>query len=132
MRLQEPMPIPPATAPPSAPPRSAPVRRAKVVVPPTVSTADVDDAPAMPVTFEIWNRRHRNKVEASLMNISEDSLLVQVHIVNQSTKQSSQLAFDLAPHAQKNFSTDDGLEMNSGDQITLQSPPYRDLTKEVP
>jgi hypothetical protein len=132
VRQQEPMPISsPATAPSAAPPRPAAVRRAKVVVPPTVSAA-VDDAPAMPVTFEIWNRRHKNKIQASLMNTSEDSLLVQVRIVNHSTKQSSQLAFDLAPHAQKNFSTDDGLEMNSGDQITLQSPPYQDLTREVP
>jgi len=132
VRQQEPLPIPPVTAGPSAPPKSARVRRANVVVPPAVSTAAVDEAPAMPVTFDIWNRRHKNKIEASLMNISDDSLLVQVHIVNQSTKQSSQLAFDLAPHAEKKFGTDDGLEMNSGDQITLQSPPYRDLTREVP
>jgi len=48
------------------------------------------------------------------------------------TQQTSQFSFDLAWRAQRHFGMHDGLQMSSGDQLTLRSPPYRDLVQQIP
>jgi hypothetical protein len=48
------------------------------------------------------------------------------------TRESAKVQLDVAPYTAKPFGVDDGLDMQSGDRITLQSTPYRDRVAQIP
>jgi hypothetical protein len=67
-----------------------------------------------------------------MVSLSESPVSIQVSIVNSSTHSSSNLRIELAPHSQQYVGTAEGVELNPGDQVTLQNPSYQDLTQRVP
>jgi hypothetical protein len=70
--------------------------------------------------------------EAIIFNSSEKSLDITVTEVNLPTMESSLIEFSLAKGNQKHFGVTQGLKMLSGDQITVRSPTYRDITQLIP
>jgi hypothetical protein len=99
---------------------------------PAVQTPAAQVLPAMPVALSIGHNHRHNTSEASMVSLSESPVSLQVSIVNPSTHRSSNLRFELAPHSQQYFGTTEGVELNPGDQVTLQNPSYQDLTQLVP
>ena len=66
------------------------------------------------------------------MNESDQSFNITAIEVNLATLEASQAGFLLAKGAQKHFGIDDGLKMQSGDQLTLRSAGFRDMTRTIP
>jgi hypothetical protein len=88
--------------------------------------------PAMPVALNIGHNQRHNTTEASMVSLSESPVSIQISIVNPSTQHSSNLQIELAPHSQQYVGTTEGVELNSGDEVTLKNPSYQDLTQRVP
>jgi hypothetical protein len=115
----------PGPAPPAAPPATA--------MPMTSGPSDDVPPQALPVAFHLWNRRNLNKIEGNITNITSRPLSITMRAVNTSTQQSSETLLQLAPGEKKTFSSEDGLlDMHSGDQLILQSPPYEDRVSRIP
>jgi hypothetical protein len=103
------------------------------------------DAPELPVMFNIIRtstyvnddnhegvKISKDVNEGIIFNSSEAALNITVTEVNLPTMESSQAQFTLAKGNQKHFGVAQGLQMMSGDQITLRSPSYRDITQPIP
>jgi hypothetical protein len=105
------------------------------------------DGPEMPLVFAAvpntvyvkeedadGTTRHVNKEvnEGIVMNESDKSFNITAVEVNFATMETSTAGFLLAKGAQKHFGIDDGLKMQSGDQLTLRSAGYRDMTRTIP
>ncbi len=77
---------------------------------------------------------HVNKEisEGIIVNESDQSFNITAIEVNLSTLETSKAGFLLAKGAQKHFGIDDGLKMQSGDQLTLRSAGFRDMTRTIP
>jgi hypothetical protein len=157
--LQAPAPVfrPPTMAPPQAQPPSvaavpeslsSPKRPEGAPAPPPEDIPPKnDDGPEMPLVFEAVHNtvyvkeedadgtsHHVNKEvsEGIIVNESDQSFNITAIEVNLSTLETSKAGFLLAKGAQKHFGIDDGLKMQSGDQLTLRSAGFRDMTRTIP
>jgi hypothetical protein len=145
-----------ATAPPQAQlphlaavpePISSPKRSGSApAAPPEDIPPKNDDGPEMPLVFAavpstLYAKeegpdgitRHVNKEinEGIVMNESDQSFNITAVEVNLATMETSTASFLLAKGAQKHFGIDDGLKMQSGDQLTLRSAGFRDMTRTI-
>ena len=89
-------------------------------------------AEALPVAFHIRNRRDLNKIDGDIRNITSKPMSITLRAVNSSTQATSEIHFQLAPGERRTYSTDDGLYMQTDDQLIAQSPPYQDRVVRVP
>ena len=114
---------------------AAPARPAQPTPEPT---SDVG-GPALPVLYKISERTVRTgdadspgetaRVgEVQLANSSDQPLFITVIDVNLPTMETSQTQIMLGPNAEAQVGADNGLKMQSGDQITLRSPGFSELT----
>jgi hypothetical protein len=128
---------------------AAPAKRAvatAAVLDTTVPPSNYEGLP-LPVMFNIVNKSvytteetpqgttesmTKRVNEAIIFNTSEGSLSITVLDVNVPTQETSQTQFMLPKGAQKHFGVDQGLKMQSGDQITLRSANFRDLETRIP
>jgi len=69
---------------------------------------------------------------ANISNTSDQPLDVTVIAVNMPTQKTSQASLFLTPGGQQSLGPDAGLRMESGDQVTLRSRGFHDLTETVP
>jgi hypothetical protein len=69
---------------------------------------------------------------ANISNASDQPLDVTVIAVDIPTQKTSQASVFLTPGGQQSLGPDAGLHMESGDQITLRSRGFHDLTETVP
>lgn len=101
---------------------------------PAESGVPSEEAPAepLPVAFHIRNRRDLNKIDGDIRNITSKPMSVTLRAVNSSTQATSEIHFQLAPGERKTYSTDDGLYMETNDQLVVRSPPYQDRVVRVP
>jgi hypothetical protein len=101
---------------------------------PTEAVTPDDGAPAevLPVAFHIRNRREMDKIDGDIRNITSKPMSITLRAVNSSTQATSEIHFQLAPGERKIYSTDDGLIMQTNDQLIVQSPPYLDRVVRVP
>ncbi len=86
----------------------------------------------MPVRLSFGRRIRLNKVVGKIFSSSNDSMVIAVLIDNASTHRTAQTQVSLAPNGLATFGVDDGLELESGDHVTLQSTPYSDQVAQVP
>jgi hypothetical protein len=93
---------------------------------------DNPGGPALPLTYNVFNRRGRHKIEGFVRNMSPETLSLTLQVMNASGEAAAQQNLVLAPAEQKNFGTDSGLNMQSGDKVIFRSPPYQDTTIEIP
>jgi hypothetical protein len=121
--------VPPSAAAPAASP-ARPAPEANVGGPP------------LPVLFKVTQRTVRseesaqaemvNVAEAHILNPSDNPLAVTVIDVNLPTMETSRTQVMMGPNTEAHVGTDEGLTMRSGDQITLRSAGFSDLTLTVP
>ena len=136
VRTHEAAPLPAPVVPrPSAPP--------PIEVPPSNT-----DGPPMPVLFNIVSRLIQvrqdeesdegvhavtKKVnEAIVSNSSGELLVVTASEVKPTTRETFVAQFTLPPGGQMYLGSDQGLQMLSGDELTLRSPRYQDVAQEIP
>ncbi|MGA2188626.1 MAG: hypothetical protein ABSH33_08850 [Steroidobacteraceae bacterium] len=86
----------------------------------------------MPVELHFRQRLDQGKVQGSVLNNSGTDLVIEAVVVSASTKETAKFQLVVPPYGAIPFGLDDGLDMHSGDQITLRSPPYRDKTAAIP
>jgi hypothetical protein len=98
----------------------------------TVTPDEEAAAEVLPVAFHIRNRRDLNKIDGDIRNITSKPMPITLRAVNSSTQATSEVHFQLAPGERKIYSTDDGLIMQTNDQLIVQSPPYQDRVVRVP
>ncbi|MGB6309003.1 MAG: hypothetical protein WBF89_14550 [Steroidobacteraceae bacterium] len=80
----------------------------------------------VPVGFVARARPDASGLTASLVNMTTDELAVTVTAVSAKTHLRSAVDVTLRAHERRNLAAD-GLELGSGDQVTIQSPPFRDV-----
>ena len=114
------------------PEAAPPVPEAVVTrIPATDGRTSPNAAPEMPIELHFRRRPDLNKVQGSLLNKSENELTVDALIFDPRTNQTSKVQLELAPYKARPFGLDDGLDMLPGDEITLQSAPYRDKVSRI-
>lgn len=100
---------------------------------PSLTTAAVNSEGAtLPLTYNVYNRRDRGKIEGFVKNMSGQALSVTLQVVDAAGQPTTQVELTLAPAEQKGFGTDSGLDIHSRDRVILHSPPYQDGSMEVP
>jgi hypothetical protein len=136
--MSAPAPIP-AGPPIAAPVAPAPPAAAKVDAPAKpaspgekASLEEATGSEALPVAFHIRNRRDLHVIDGDIRNITSKPMSITLRSMNPSTQATSEIHFELAPGERKTYSTDNGLAMQTDDQLIVQSPPYQDRIVRVP
>lgn len=101
-------------------------------VPSGVSLATPADPAQLPVEVVFKRRERLNKFEARITNTSGDPLLIDVRVLSASTHYTSQTQVSVGAYIQTRFGIDDGLDMQSGDQVTLKGNLFRDQVLQIP
>jgi hypothetical protein len=97
------------------------------------ASTGIDSAPdEMPVELHFRQRLDQGKIQGSVLNNSGTDLVIEAVILSASTKETGKFQIVVPPYGAIPFGLDDGLDMHSGDQITLRSPPYRDKAATIP
>ena len=129
-------PLPVATAAPVIDPRDAvPPPIAVQRVQPAASLGSVNDAASrqiMPVSIHIWNRERKHKIEGAVQSLSTTTIFITARVESDATHDTSEFQLVVDPGQTQIFSTDNGLQIHSRDQITFHSSPYEDQTHIVP
>jgi hypothetical protein len=86
----------------------------------------------MPVEVVFKHRDRLNKFEGRVVNTSGEPLIIEVRVLSASTHYTTQAQVSVGAKVQTRFGIDDGLDMQSGDQVTLRSDPFRDQTVQIP
>lgn len=115
----------------SAQPGAQPIAPAAAAPAPPPAASAASSAAEMPVKFMARPARGEVKTPAALLNVSDESMDVTVTAVNPQTHMRSVVQSSLLAHQRLNL-TEAGLTVSSGDEVTLQSPPYRDIVVRVP
>jgi hypothetical protein len=131
---REPPPVlaPAPLAPSVARPPTVKEEQKAVTVPSGVSLATPADPVQLPVEVVFKRRERLNKFEGRIANTSGDPLLIDVRVLNASTHYTSQAQVSVGAYIQTRFGIDDGLDMQSGDQVTLKSDLFRDQVLQIP
>jgi hypothetical protein len=131
---REPPPVlaPAPLAPPVARPLTVKEDQKAVSVPSGVSLATPADSAQLPVEVVFKRRERLNKFEGRIVNTSGDPLLIDVRVLSASTHYTSQAQVSVGAYIQTRFGIDDGLDMQSGDQVTLKSNVFRDQVLQIP
>jgi len=141
---------------PSAPPAAALPRIAAAVEPPAPPAAAAGDSAASPAQHRAAIPRHdvaqqgssdssnlvpmeitlrylsgKEKWEARLQSSSEESMTVGIRILSAASRSESASQHTFAAYEMLRLGFKDDVVLQTGDQITLQSAPYRDLVKVV-
>jgi len=128
---------------PSAEPAPPPEPEPPPVSPPQRPRAANPDAPALPVLYRLGHRIVRASDDASpeemisvsdvhLSSSSDVPLFITVVDVSRPAMDTSQAQVMVGANAETQVGTDNGLRMQSGDQITLKSPGFSDVTFSIP
>jgi hypothetical protein len=87
---------------------------------------------ALPIAFHIRNRRDLHVIDGDIRNITSRPMSITLRSVNPSTQATSEMHLELAPGEKRIYSTENGLAMQTDDQLIVQSPPYQDRIVRVP
>jgi hypothetical protein len=129
----------PRTAPavePPAPPaaavgNSAPPPAQQRVALPTPDTPEQDTSNLVPMEITLRYLSGKEKWEARLKSSSEEPMTVQIRILSAASRNESAIQHTFDGYEMLRLGFKDDLVLQTGDQITLQSAPYRDLVKVV-
>jgi len=97
----------------------------------TASTADEIDA-ELPVALSFRHAPGGNGLEAGLANMAGRALEITATLLKADTQEQQQLQFTVGRGTGHRMGAADGWELHSGDQITVQSPPFHDRVFPVP
>jgi len=97
------------------------------------TSAAIDTAAEeMPVELHFRKRPDLGKIQGSVVNNSDAELVIEAVVFSPDTQETAKFQIAVAPYSGKPFGLDDGLDMHSGDRITLKSSPYRDKSGTIP
>jgi hypothetical protein len=96
------------------------------------SQPPADDEAAAELPIELHFRHLQGKVQGSALSTSNEDLVVTASIVNSRTKETAEIQLAVAAYKAQTFGLNEGVDLESGDQITLKSSPYRDRVVVVP
>lgn len=126
-----------ALAPPQDPAQGSTFAAAQGTSPPGAATTPAASPSAgsatdpsntdVPLRFAFRNLPGESHLGVIVLNMSMDDVEARVTAVSAKTHLRSVLDVNLHGHERKNL-TSAGLEAEPGDQVTVQSPPYRDLS----
>jgi hypothetical protein len=123
--------VPAAIALPGQPmPAATAVELSRVVAP--SAEEQPADAPLVPVIVRIRHVRQQGKVEGSIKSLSATPLNIILVGTNHEGDETARVSIQLAPFESKSFSTDDGLELQSGGHVLAQSQGYQDRDASIP
>jgi hypothetical protein len=131
---------------PQASPRESQLLRSQLftptrgAAPDAVVPANVSDTPSdqpdsdaeVPVSISFRHAPGRPGVEAGVADLSGHALEVTASLLDPRTGQEQQLQFTAVPGAGRVLGVADGWDLQSGDQITVRSPPFHDRVFQVP
>jgi hypothetical protein len=121
------------TAPVAAVQAAQPAPEKALAVPANDTAAPIAaDPEQMPVQLTFRRRERLNKFEGRIANTSVDPLVVEVSVLSASTHYTTQAQVNVGGYLQSSFGINDGLDMQSGDQVTLRSYPYHDSVMQIP
>jgi hypothetical protein len=86
----------------------------------------------IPVEVAFRRRARLNKFEGRIANTSGDPLVIDVRVLSASTHYTTQAQVSVGAYLATGFGIDDGLDMQSGDQVTLQTNSFRDQVIQIP
>ena len=98
---------------------------------PTQDMAEQDSSNLVPMEITLRYLSGKKKWEVRLKSASEDSMTVQIRILSAASRSESAIQHTFAAYELLRLGYKDDLVLQTGDQITLQSAPYRDLVKVV-
>jgi hypothetical protein len=113
-----------------APTQAAPEKA--FTAPANEAASSAADAQQMPVQLVFRRRERLNKFEGRITNTSSDPLQLQVLVLSGSTHYTTQAQVNVGAYVQSSFGLDDGLDLQSGDQVTLRGYPYHDSVMQIP
>lgn len=131
------IPLPDPVAAPSMqiqPPTHSPPRIAETAPPivPKVAPAGTDSGPELPLQVLFRRPIKSDQLIGRVINSATEPLALVVNIVGASTHRILSIRLNVPANGQASFGSDDNIFLEHGDQVTLQSPPYRDLVALVP
>jgi len=141
MTVMQPAPLPPRA--PRDMPRTTPSGQsmpaaATAVELPRVVARSAEEQPAdeqpnlVPVILRIRHVRQEGTVEGSIKSLSATPLNIILVGTNHEGDETARVSIQLAPFESKSFSTDDGMDLQSGGQVLAQSQGYQDRTASIP
>jgi hypothetical protein len=89
------------------------------------------NGPELPVEVHFRRRVDAGRFEGSVVNHSDSELVLDAIIDNPRTKQTAKQQLDIQPYANLTFGLDDGLDLQSGDPVTLHGGDYADKVATV-
>jgi hypothetical protein len=122
--------LPPPVA--AAPVAAMPVPAARPTGPLDSAASSPPAAPAMPVTLSFRHPARLGKIVARLYSNADESLPVQASIVSASEKRTVYAQLEVPANGQASLGDDTGYDLQTGDRITLKSPPYEPRVITVP
>ena len=90
------------------------------------------DAADLPVEVHFRRRADLQLVQGSVVNHSSSELAIDALIFDPGSNRRSKVLLDVPPYSARTFGVDDGLDLQAGNRVTLQSAPYRDLDTRIP
>jgi len=115
----------------AAPAGGAPAAAAALT--PTLAKINAEPATsagsAMPVELHFRHRRdHGDQIEGSILNRSDAEITVELLITSARTHETSPVQLSVPAFGARQFGIADGLDIESGDQISLNSAPFSPQT----
>jgi hypothetical protein len=98
---------------------------------PTQDTEEQDSSNLVPMEITLRYLSGKKKWEVRLKSASEDSMTVQIRILSSASRSESAIQHTFAAYELLRLGYKDDLVLQTGDQITLQSAPYRDMVKAI-
>ncbi len=127
--------IAPAVEPPAPPAAaagdSAPPPAQHGVAIPKQDMPEQDSSNLLPMEITLRYLSGKKKWEVRLKSASEDSMTVQIRILSAASRSESAIQHTFDAYEMLRLGLNDDLVLQTGDQITLQSAPYRDSVKIV-
>jgi hypothetical protein len=98
---------------------------------PTQDMVEQDSSNLVPIEITLRYLSGKKKWEVRLKSASEDSMTVQIRILSAASSSESAIQHTFAAYELLRLGYKDDLVLQTGDQITLQSAPYRDMVKAI-
>jgi hypothetical protein len=112
---------------------SVPAARQKASREPSeLAQADEPKTGPVPIGINVYNRRARHRFEGYIASSTPRPLSVTVDVVDKDGRPIGSHQFELAPWQHIEFNSESGFAMGTTDRLVVHSPPYDDVTVDVP
>jgi hypothetical protein len=114
------------------PPAHSTSTRSSAPVTDAPKPAALESLPELPVQLSYHRRPRLNQLEASLTNRSAETLTIAADISHPGASGTTPIQLRVPPYGMTQFGVEQGLRLQGGDQIKLTSPPYAEMSVQIP